>query len=89
MIQRCEYSRFTRKACKPLGILRDGRRQHLNRDIAVEFGVPCAIDHTHTTGAQLVDDAVVRNGIARDELDSGGEQLCRWTLPTGFLVSRQ
>ena len=59
-----------RLALKPrqrLGIFGHVIRQKLQRDEAVQAGILSLVHHTHTAAAQLLDDAVVRNGLA-DEL---------------------
>ena len=47
-----------------LGILGDLVGQELQSDKAVEASVLGLVDHTHPAAAELLDDAVVRDGLA-------------------------
>src|ERR1700686_4448509 len=40
------------------------RRQEFQRDMAVQIEVFGFVDHTHPAAAQLLDDAIVRDGLA-------------------------
>src|SRR5437899_2929020 len=64
MIQRrCSLS-FTSKAGERLRIASNILRQELQRDKAMQAGVLRLVDHTHPAAAQLLDDAVMRDGLA-------------------------
>ncbi len=54
--------RLALEALQALTILRQPRRQHLDRHVALELGVPGAVDLTHAALAELAGDAVVRDG---------------------------
>ena len=49
---------FALKACEPIGILREGFRQHLQRHVAVELRVTRAIDFAHAASTNLLNDLV-------------------------------
>ena len=65
MIERRERLRFARKAQESVCVLREKLRQHLDRDVAIELGVPGAIDLAHPPGAQGGDDLVGAQAAAR------------------------
>jgi hypothetical protein len=56
--------RFALKASEGLHIFGNVVRQELKGHKAVQLYVLGLIDHTHTTAAQFLDDAVVRDGLA-------------------------
>ena len=58
MIERRERLRFAREAREPVGIGRERLGQHLQRDVAIEFGVAGAIDLTHSAFADQRGDFV-------------------------------
>src|SRR5262249_30598360 len=58
MIQRREGSRLAFEARKAFGVRGERVRQNLDRDVALEFGVMGAVDLTHSTFAELVEDAI-------------------------------
>ena len=64
MVQRRRSSRFTAEAFQGLRIFRHVLRQELQRDKAAKFDVLGLVDHTHPAAAELLDDAVVRDGLA-------------------------
>ena len=47
MIERSERLRFAREAQESVCVLREKLRQHFDRDVAIELGVPGAIDLAH------------------------------------------
>jgi hypothetical protein len=59
MVQGRDSLRFTLKALEASGVLREGGRQHLQRDPPVERQVFGHVDFAHAAGAKLADDAVV------------------------------
>src|SRR5216117_1686637 len=52
MVQVSQHACLALKACQPVGILRKGRGQDLDGDLAIEFGITCPIDFTHSTHTQ-------------------------------------
>ena len=42
VIQRGEHLRFAAEPREPIGIVRDGGQQDLDRDVAIQLGVSCA-----------------------------------------------
>ncbi len=56
--------RFALKTSEGLCISGHFFRQKFERDKAVETNVLSLIDNTHATTAQLLNDAVVRDGLA-------------------------
>ena len=64
VVQRRGGARLALKAFQCDTVLRDLRRQELQRDITVESGVVGAIHHTHPPRADLRDDAIVRDDLA-------------------------
>ena len=55
---------FPAEAFQRLRILREALRQKLQGDKAAQLGVFRLVDDTHATATELLDDAVVRNGLA-------------------------
>jgi hypothetical protein len=55
---------FTLETFQSLAILGQSLRQELERDKPVQPGVFGFVNYTHATGAQLLQDAVVRNAPA-------------------------
>ena len=53
-----------RKRSKRLRVLGYVLRQEFQGDEAPKLGVLSLVDHTHPAAAQLLDDAVVRDGLA-------------------------
>ena len=56
--------RFAAEALQSLGVLGDFFGQELQSDKTIEPGVLGLVDHTHPAAAELLDDAVVRDGLA-------------------------
>ncbi len=55
---------FPLKTFQRLRILRDIVGQKFQRDEAAKLGVLSLVDHTHAAATELLDDAVVRDGLA-------------------------
>jgi hypothetical protein len=51
MIERGEQLGFAAEPREPFGIIGDLRRQHFERDVAMQSGVPRAVDLAHAAGA--------------------------------------
>ena len=64
MVQRRSRLRLALKAAERLGIPGHFIGQKLERDKAVQARVFGFVNHTHPAAAQLVDNAVMRNGLA-------------------------
>ena len=75
MIQRREDFRFALKACEPLSILGDRRRQDLDRDLAFQLGVGGPIYLAHPAFADLRGDFV--DAEARAGCESQGGVIIR------------
>ena len=58
MGQRRHGLRLALESGKPLRIRREGLRQHLNRDVAIELGIARPIDLAHSPGADEREDLV-------------------------------
>jgi len=58
MVQRGEDFGFALESGKPLGIRREGLRQDLQSDVALQSGIPRPIDFTHAADADLGGDFV-------------------------------
>lgn len=67
MIQRGDRLRFALEALATLGIVRDGGRQHFDRDLAMELGVARTKHLTHPTDADAGTDFI------RAEARAGGQ----------------
>ena len=65
MVQRREDARFALEPSESIGIRREGRRQNLDRDLALRLGVARAIDLAHAAGTERAGDFV------RAEVDAG------------------
>ena len=59
MIERCEQLRFTFEAGEAIGIKRKRFGQELQRDIAPQLRIPCAIDLAHTADPERPDNLIV------------------------------
>ena len=64
MIQRGGGLGFALKAAESLRVFGYVVGQELESDKATEFDVLSLVDHTHAAAAELLDDAVVRDGLA-------------------------
>ena len=64
MVQCRGSFRFALKAGEGLRVSRNVVGQKLERYEAVEFHILGLVNHTHAATAQLLDDAVVRDGLA-------------------------
>ena len=64
MVQRGGGPRLAAKAFQGLRVLGHIVGQELQGDEAAEFSVLGLVDHTHPAAAELLDDAVVRDGLA-------------------------
>ena len=53
-----------RKRLESLGIVNHIVRQEFQGDEAAEFGIFGFVDHTHPAAAELLNDAIVRDGLA-------------------------
>jgi hypothetical protein len=62
MVEGRQHLRFTLEACDVVRIGGQGRRQHLNRDLAPELRIECPVHFAHTTGANLAEYFVVTDG---------------------------
>ena len=51
MVERGEHLRFAAEPRQAFGIAGDRRQQHLDRDVAVERGIPAAIHLAHAAAA--------------------------------------
>jgi hypothetical protein len=60
MFQARDHGRFPFEAGPSLRVVRDLGRQHLDRHIAAQAAIAPAIDVSHASGAELLEDVVVR-----------------------------
>jgi len=58
VIERREHARFTFEACEALRLADEEARKDLDRDVASQFGVACAVDLAHAARAQQRIDAI-------------------------------
>ena len=58
MIQRGQHLGFALEACETFGVVSNRRGQQLQRDVAPEPGIACAIDLAHAPSAEQRDDLV-------------------------------
>ena len=65
MMQRCQQLRLALEARQPIPVADQPRRQRLDRNVAVEFGVAGEVDHTHAAAAYLAGDLVGADGSPR------------------------
>lgn len=56
--------RFASKMCQGLRIARKIGRKKLQRDKAVQPCVFCFVNHTHSTATELLDNLIMRDGLA-------------------------
>jgi hypothetical protein len=71
MVHRGQDVSFTLETGEPLAITGHFRRQHLQRDLALEFRISRAIDLTHASRAKGRDNLVVTDSAASRESDVG------------------
>ena len=74
IVQGRQRSRFSFEASQSIGIAGKRRRQHLDRDVASQPGIACAIDVANSPGSKDRDELVVaetRAGEGHDEETSG------------------
>ena len=67
MVQGGGSASFAAEAFQRLLILRNFVRQEFQSHEAAEHGVLGLVHHTHPAAAELLDDAVVRNGLAKQK----------------------
>ena len=72
MIQRREDFGFTLKAGQPFRVSRDRFGQDLERDVAIQLRVACAIHLAHPTGPERREDLIRDRGACRK---SGAKDL--------------
>ena len=65
VVERGQHPRLTLEPGEPLGVLCHRLRQHLDRNLAVESGVPGSVHHTHAARAEDGDDLVLTQAGAR------------------------
>src|SRR5262245_10054910 len=58
MIERGQYLGLALEACETFGVVSHRCGQKLQRDVAPELGIPCAIDLAHAASAEQRDDLV-------------------------------
>ena len=69
--------RFALEARETLGVLRERRGQHLDRDVATELRVPRAVHLAHAAGAERRDDLVRPEAQTRGQAQDEGSLLLR------------
>jgi hypothetical protein len=67
MVERGEDAGFATEARDPIGIVDEGRRQGLDRDVAAEPRVVRPVDFTHPPGAERRDELVRPEARAHEE----------------------
>jgi hypothetical protein len=65
--QRGDGLRLAPETGQPLAITRDGRRQHLDRDVALQLRVPRPVHLAHPPGPERGDDLVRTEPCARNQ----------------------
>ena len=76
MIERREHLRFALEARQAIGIAGERRRQHLDRDVAIQLRIARAIDLAHAAGAEQADNAIEPEGGAGREATVGLVRVC-------------
>ena len=64
MVQGGQNLRLALETRQPLRVLGKSFRQDLDGDVALEPHVMRTVDFAHTPGTELIEDAVVGNGLA-------------------------
>ena len=72
MVQRRRRPRLSAEAFQGLRVFGHRFRQELQSDHAAEFEVLGLVDHTHPAATELLDDAVVRDGLPEHWRESYG-----------------
>ena len=73
MIERREQLRLAAEARKAIGLAGDGRQQDLDRDVAIQLQIACAIHLAHTAGADGGEDLC----MTETSTGSRGHARCR------------
>ena len=73
MVQRREHLRFATEPRQPIRVVRDGRQQNLDRDVAIQLRVARAKYFAHTASAERRDNVVQAEGCSRNEGQRWGE----------------
>ena len=74
MIQRSQGFRFPLEAREPVGVVREGLGQDLDRDVAVQLRIARAIDLPHAPFADQ------RGDLVDAEACTGSESHVRWII---------
>lgn len=64
VIQRTRGTRFPAESFDRVGVAGELARQELQGDEATEPGIPATVDDAHAASPQLLDNSVMRNGLA-------------------------
>ncbi len=67
MIQRCEHVSLALESSHPLTVARETLGEHFNRNVALQFGIPSAVNLTHAAASKLAQDFVVGEGLSDHE----------------------
>ena len=73
--------RFSLETSESLGVIGHFVGQKLESDEAMEQSVLGLVDHTHPAAAELLDDAVVRDGLANHAQGCYGERVAKSMRP--------
>jgi hypothetical protein len=68
MIERREHLRFTTETREAIGIVCHGGQEHLDRDVAIQLGVPRAVDLAHPAGAERGNDFIRAETLSGDKV---------------------
>ena len=79
-------SAFALETGQRLGVSRNFRRQKLQGDKATERRVLSLVHNAHSTAAQFLDDAVVRDGLADHPQACYGGSVGKSIKAVGFVV---
>ena len=70
VIQRCEQASLALESSHPLTVAHETLGKHFDRDVALQFGIPRAVDLTHPAASKLVQNFVVGEDLSDHEGNS-------------------
>ena len=67
MIQRCQHASLALESSHPLTVASETLGKNFNRNVALQFGIPRAVNLTHAAASELAQDFVVGEGLSDHE----------------------
>src|ERR1700690_2747929 len=89
MVQGGSSAGFAAETFQCLWVLRYIVRQELQRDKPAKRDILGLIDYTHPAAAELLDDTVVRDGLADHWRESYDWETCKSTKPVELVIAQE